>query len=125
MANSLEVRSPLLDHRVIEFAASIPANLKIRGREQKYILKKVFGRLLPGDILDRPKHGFTVPLDHWFRNEIKLLSEEVFGASTGLRDHIDVNAVRRIWEQHQSGSYNWGTLLWSILMLGLWYENAT
>lgn len=125
MANSLEVRSPLLDHRVIEFAASIPADLKIRNREQKYILKKVFGRLLPGDVLDRPKHGFTVPIDHWFRNEMKLLSEEVFWTSTQLQDYINVNAVRTIWEQHQSGSYNWGTPLWSILMLGLWFEDQT
>jgi len=71
MANSLEVRCPLLDYRLVEFAARIPPNLRLKGYKSKYILKEVVKNKLPGETLKRKKMGFSVPLDHWFRSELR------------------------------------------------------
>lgn len=124
MANSLEVRAPLLDYRVVEFAASLPSRLKIRRGNKKYLLKKVFGRVLPGEIFRRPKHGFTAPLDRWFRNELILLAEEAFFFTPEIRELLNVEYIRRLWNEHRSGQTNRGLLLWSILMFALWYRDV-
>jgi asparagine synthase (glutamine-hydrolysing) len=120
MANSLEVRAPLLDYRILEFAASLPSSWKIKGIEKKYILKKAFAKVLPKRILHRKKHGFTVPLDHWFRNGLRDLGSAVLFNDERLGQYFSSAFIRRIWELHQSRKANYGILLWTLLSFGLW-----
>lgn len=122
MAHSLEVRAPLLDYRVMEFAASLPSRLKIKGREKKYILKKTFRGILPDSVLDRRKHGFTVPLDSWFRNELKGMAGDCFFADASSCQFFSPVGIRQIWNEHQSCRVSHGTLLWSLLMFALWQK---
>ena len=120
MANSLEVRAPFLDYRIIEFAASLPSDWKIKGENKKIILKKAFSRLLPAGVLSRAKHGFTVPLDLWFRGDLKPLAEEILFKQNALAEYLSISTVQRLWQEHQNKSRDHGTILWSLLMLGLW-----
>ena len=126
MANSLEMRSPLLDHELMEFAARLPADMKIRRLETKHILKKVFGRFLPPGMLQRPKMGFGVPLDRWFRGELKdkaydlILSERAIG-----RGYFREEQVRRILDEHVQGKWNWQYQIYNLLMLELWHRRFT
>jgi asparagine synthase (glutamine-hydrolysing) len=120
MAHALEVRAPFLDHRIIQFAASLPSDWKIKGNSKKVILRKAFARLLPKKILNRPKHGFTVPLDTWFRGELKGLAEDCLLRQPALGEFLELTAVERVWQQHQEKKADHGTLLWSLLMLALW-----
>jgi asparagine synthase (glutamine-hydrolysing) len=122
MAHSLEVRAPFLDYRVIEFAATLPSNWKISGRDKKIILRDTFSRLLPKSVLNRPKQGFTVPLAAWFRSELKPLAEENLLRQPALAEYLNRDEVQRIWQEHQSSRSDHGTLLWSLLMLALWHR---
>ncbi|MFZ0943707.1 MAG: asparagine synthase (glutamine-hydrolyzing) [Syntrophobacteraceae bacterium] len=123
MANSLEVRAPILDHNVIEFAARIPYQLKYKGKEKKYILKRSLRKILPEEILYRSKMGFSVPLASWFRSEIRdLAAHHLFSPDAGLYHFFNRSAVEEIWNQHQSEARNHGTMLWSLLMFELWYQ---
>ncbi|RQW01382.1 asparagine synthase (glutamine-hydrolyzing) [candidate division KSB1 bacterium] len=123
MANSLEVRAPMLDHKFMEFAATIPSHFKLRGREKKYILKKALTPYLPHDILYRKKQGFEVPLDRWFRNELKtLVQETVLSPKAIQRGLFNPEYLTRMWQQHQSGQRNFGTNFWTLLMFELWYR---
>lgn len=123
MANSLEVRAPFLDHNVIEFAASVPYDLKYKNSEKKYILKRSLENILPGEILYRKKMGFSVPLASWFRSEIKDLAGRcLLSPDAGLYHFFNRNAVEDVWNQHQARSKNHGTVLWSLLMFELWYQ---
>ncbi|WP_406812881.1 asparagine synthase (glutamine-hydrolyzing) [Marinobacter daqiaonensis] len=122
MANSLETRAPLLDYRVVEYAASIPSALKMKGREKKFILKDTFSRLLPDDVLYRKKMGFSVPLAEWLRNELFDTAESVFNDDEGGLSHcFDMNAVRDLWQQHQGGNSQYTQELWSMLAFELWW----
>ncbi len=120
MANSLEVRAPFLDYRIIEFAASLPSDWKIKGENKKIILRKAFGRLLPAGVLNRAKHGFTVPLEKWFRGELKPLAAECLLSQPVLAEFISLPTLQRLWQEHQSQRFDHGTILWNLLMLGLW-----
>jgi len=122
MAHSLEVRAPFLDYRIVEFAATLPSRWKIRDREKKIILRHAFSRLLPPEILNRRKHGFTVPLDRWFRYDLREFSENRFFRGDAAVHYFNLATLRRIWDEHQSGRVDHGTLLWSILSLLLWHE---
>jgi asparagine synthase (glutamine-hydrolysing) len=122
MAHSLEVRAPLLDHRIVEFAASLPSSWKISGRVNKQILKQAFSSYLPDLILNRRKHGFTVPLDHWFRNDLRTLGEEHLLRYAPLAAYFDPERVGELWQEHQQGRNNHGTLLWSLLSFSLWHR---
>jgi len=127
MANSLETRAPLLDYRVVEYAANIPSALKLNGREKKYILKHAFEKLLPKDVLYRKKMGFSVPLANWLRNELFELADDVFGKKeSGLAQCFDMNKVRELWLNHQRGQDQHTQELWSMIAFELWwrtYEN--
>lgn len=123
MANSLEVRAPILDKEIIELAATLPSNLKFRDKEKKYALKETFKPLLSDDILYRKKMGFSVPLAQWLREELKQLAQtHLVDNCKGLgkvfkRDQIDL-----LWQQHQSNSHDHSTVLWSMLMFELWWK---
>ena len=120
MAVSLEVRAPLLDHRLTEMAARIPSSLKLRGREGKYIFKKAMEPTLSRDILYRSKQGFAVPLAHWFRNELKEMAHEtIFGVKDGI---LVPQYLQRIWTEHQRGVFDRSAHLWAVLMFRKWQK---
>ena len=121
MAVSLELRAPILDHCFMELVAAIPSDLKLRGQTGKYIFKKAMEPLLPSDILYRPKQGFAVPLDQWFRHELKDLGYELIVA--GNHDSIlDTKYLKKIWNQHQSGTFDRSAYLWAVLMFRKWQQ---
>jgi asparagine synthase (glutamine-hydrolysing) len=123
MSHGLEARSPLLDHEVMEFAATMPFDLKLRGRIKKYILKEALHDLLPAAILARPKMGFGVPIDHWLRHEVREYAAEVLlGARARGRGYFRMDAVGRLFDEHVAGRANWHYLLWNLLMLELWHR---
>jgi asparagine synthase (glutamine-hydrolysing) len=123
MAHGLEGRSPMLDHEFMEFAASLPADFKLRGATTKYILKKAIRQLVPADIIDRPKKGFGVPLDHWFRNELREMSGDVLLSSRAQqRGYFKPGAVRRMLEEHWNRTAEWHNHLWTLLMLESWHR---
>ncbi len=124
MANSLEVRSPLLDHKIIEYAAKIPSALKMKGSQKKHILKQTFGEILPEDVLTRPKRGFVAPIDQWFRNELKPMAETSLLHSEHMNDFFNLTEVSNVWEQHQHGKADQGVLLWTLFMFSLWLEQT-
>jgi asparagine synthase (glutamine-hydrolysing) len=120
MAVSLELRAPILDHKFMEMIARIPPHMKLRGATGKYIFKKALEPILPRDILYRPKQGFAVPLDEWFRRDLKDVAYE---AITGPQDGIlQPEYLLRIWKQHQSGRFDRSAYLWSVLMFKKWQE---
>jgi asparagine synthase (glutamine-hydrolysing) len=123
MANSLEARSPFLDHHVIEFAASLPESLKLRGRTTKYLLKKVLRKLLPAENLERRKQGFGVPIGHWFRGAMQPFLRETLLSEKHLRRNLfRPEAVRRLVEEHTTGARDHSHRLWTLLMLELWFN---
>src|SRR5215213_4592437 len=123
MANSLEARSPFLDHKVIEFAASLPENLKLRGLTTKYILRKTLQKLLPSENLKRGKMGFGVPIGHWFRGQMQpFLREQLLSARAAGRGLFRPEAVRRMVDLHTRGERDYPHQLWTLLMLELWFQ---
>jgi asparagine synthase (glutamine-hydrolysing) len=119
MAHSLEVRAPLLDHKLMELAATMPSSVKLRGMNGKYIFKKAVRKLLPQSVLRRKKMGFAVPLSQWFRNDLKEFAHSVLFTASG--DTLLTGAtIKRVWEEHQSGLRNRSTELWALLMFRLW-----
>jgi len=123
MANSLETRAPLLDYRVVEYAAQIPAALKLHGKEKKYVLKKAFERMLPEDILYRKKMGFSVPLAEWLRGEIRPLADGIFHSNQGgLADLFNMTKVRDLWRLHLTGDNRYTQELWSMIVFELWWR---
>lgn len=120
MAVSLEVRAPMLDHKFMECVASIPSNLKLHSGVGKYILKKALEPILPHNILYRPKQGFAVPLDSWFRGELKDMAYNIVVETKD--DLLDQNFLRKIWDQHQKNYYDRSALLWSVLMFRKWRQ---
>ncbi len=124
MANSLEVRAPILDYNVVEYAATIPSYLKYKNGEKKYILKRSFHEILPDDILYRKKMGFSVPLADWFRNEIKeLAASKLFMPSNGLSNFFNIEEVKNVWYEHQEQKRDYSSPLWSLLIFELWWQN--
>jgi asparagine synthase (glutamine-hydrolysing) len=124
MAHGLEVRSPLLDHELVEFAASLPVEWKLRGNVQKYILREAFRDDLPSGIVDRRKMGFGVPIDHWLRNELRSTAYEILLDRRAIdRGYFRAAAVRRLLDEHSSGRANHQFVLWALLMLELWHVN--
>jgi len=121
MAVSLEARVPLLDHKLVEFAATLPQNLKVKGLVRKYLLKKVSRRWLSPEIIDRKKQGFPMPSSLWFRKEARSFVRDVLSPST-LRNRglFDFNFVEKLIEQHENGFADHGALLWGLMSVELW-----
>jgi len=121
MAHSLEVRVPLLDHEVMEYAARIPAQYKLHSGEGKRIFKSALRNLLPPEILDRKKMGFSIPLARWLREELKPLFEErIFVKDAFIANLFDATAVQRWWVHHQQGFRDYAPQLWALLVLESW-----
>lgn len=117
MAHGLEVREPLLDHKLIEWASSLPSHMKLRRGESKYLLKKSLEHRLPRTILYRPKQGFSVPIAGWFRNELRNeLRSALLGSVMADCGIFNERTVRRLVDEHQSGIGDHSAALWSLLM---------
>ncbi len=123
MAHSLEVRSPILDHKLMEFVGKLPSSLKLNGRESKYIFKKMNEDQLPGEILYRRKQGFCVPLAAWLRGELKEFAwETLFSSSSRLGNYFNVAYVKDLWRRHQGGRQDYSAPLWGLMMFELWHR---
>ncbi|WP_422012285.1 asparagine synthase (glutamine-hydrolyzing) [Roseateles sp.] len=127
MAHSLETRVPLLDHRIVEFALRVPMHQKLRqgplGVESKWLLRQVLYRYVPREMIERPKQGFSIPLDQWLRGPLRDWAEHLLDESR-LRQQglLDATTVQRTWREHLSGRRNWQYQLWDVLMLQSWLE---
>ena len=125
MAHSLEVREPLMDHELVEWLATLPSSLKIRGQEGKYLLKKAMEPLLPHDVLYRPKMGFAVPLARWFRGPLKQrVRDAVLGPRLADTGWFNPAYLKHLVEAHQSGVRDYSAPLWTLLMFEAFLRNV-
>lgn len=123
MAHSLEVRVPLLDHRLVEFALSLPMSDKQRGASGKHMLKEIAHRHIPKFILDRPKMGFGIPLNEWLRGPLKDWASALLDPARIKADgYLNADLVATTWQQHLSGEQQWHYLLWDVLMFNAWLD---
>jgi asparagine synthase (glutamine-hydrolysing) len=121
MANSLEARSPLLDHQLVEFVAKLPSERKIEGKTTKVLLRAIAKRLMPAEHVDRPKMGFAAPIGDWFRGPLgDRFAEVVLAPDAATRDHMDQSAARELLTAHRSHRADNDNQLWSLLMFELW-----
>ncbi|RAL20709.1 asparagine synthase (glutamine-hydrolyzing) [Lujinxingia litoralis] len=123
MGVSLEARVPLLDHRLVAFAWRLPLSMKVRGRQGKYILRRVLDRYVPRVLVERPKMGFGVPLDAWLRAELRPWAEALLSRERLEREgFLEVAPVQALWREHLSGRRSRAYELWNILMFQAWLE---
>jgi asparagine synthase (glutamine-hydrolysing) len=123
MAVSLEARVPLLDHKLVEFAATVPVGMKLRGGRTKHLLRRFLEGRVPHDIQARPKHGFEAPTGEWLRGPLAPMAADLLLGPTGRsRGIFSASAVARLWSEHQSGRRDHRHRLWSLLMLELWFR---
>jgi asparagine synthase (glutamine-hydrolysing) len=121
MANSLEARAPLLDHKVVEFAASLPSDRKIHRGVTKVILRTAAKTLLPANLIDRPKMGFGIPLHEWFRGSLgDVFADLVLAHDSAIRDHMDQRVAATLLHEHRTGPLTHGYRLWELLMFEQW-----
>lgn len=123
MANSLEVRSPLLDYRLVEFVATVPSDLMIRRGKGKYIFKKIVSGLLPQEVIHRSKEGFSIPMKNWLRNELKPLLLDILNEDTIKRQgYFRWDTINHMIQEHLEGEENHSHRLWSLLLFQLWHK---
>lgn len=123
MASGLELRSPFLDYKLIEFAATIPSNLKLRGNRQKYILRKAFAHELPPPILSRAKAGFSLPIATWLRRELRdMVHDLLLKPNTVVADVVRREVIAQMLAEHIARKRNWHNQLWRLLVLESWFE---
>jgi asparagine synthase (glutamine-hydrolysing) len=123
MAVSLESRVPMLDHRIVEFAARLPMSILRREGVAKWPLRQVLYRYVPKELIDRPKMGFGVPLDSWLRGPLREWGEALINDCGSSGDGLfNAQEVRTAWQEHQSGVRNWQYQLWDVLMFQAWYS---
>lgn len=124
MAVSLEARVPILDHRVVEFAWRLPLQFKIRDGISKWALRQVLYQYVPAELIERPKMGFTLPIDSWLRGPLREWAEDLLSPEA-LQRHsfFNVAAIREKWTEHLSGARNWQPLLWDVLIFQDWFAH--
>jgi asparagine synthase (glutamine-hydrolysing) len=124
MAHSLEVRQPLLDYRLVEWAASLPSHLKLRGRKGKRLLMDTYKHLLPKEIWHRPKMGFGVPIAKWFRTSLRDRTyDALLGQDAKCHEYFRREAIASLVDEHMTGRGNQAYRLWNLLFLEQWLRN--
>ena len=124
MSSSLETRVPFLDHRIVEFAASLPLSMKIHDGEGKWVLRRVLERYVPRNLTERPKTGFGMPLNEWLRGSLRDWADDLLSEQRLREDDLfDVAVIRDAWKKHLSGKYNLQYQLWSVLMFQAWNQS--
>ncbi|MGL1862830.1 MAG: asparagine synthase (glutamine-hydrolyzing) [Pseudodesulfovibrio sp.] len=125
MALGLEARVPLLDHRVVEFAATLPTSMKVKGGKGKRILHNLLCKYVPQELVDRPKMGFGVPVDQWLAGELRDWCEDLLDYSTiKSQGYLNADEVSFMWKEYLSGKTNWCHLLWDVLMFQAWLRET-
>jgi asparagine synthase (glutamine-hydrolysing) len=123
MANSLEVRSPLLDHPVVEYMATLPVAFKLRGGISKYVLRKVAERLLPHAVLTKRKQGFALPADRWFRGDLRQAAAEILlDHQTLSRGYFRKETITRMLKHHAAGHRDYSAWIWCLVVLETWFR---
>lgn len=123
MSVSLETRAPFLNHNVVEFAWHVPLSMKIKDKQGKWLIRQLLYKYVPREVIDRPKHGFGVPIGHWLRGSLKGWAEELLDERRLQMDGFFQPAlIRKKWEEHLTGKSNWHHHLWDILMFQSWLE---
>jgi asparagine synthase (glutamine-hydrolysing) len=124
MAFGLELRSPFLDHRVVEFAAAVPATLKVRGGNGKWILRRAYRGRIPEGVLRARKAGFGMPIDHWFRGGLHAMAHDLLlGADARSRLYLNRDAVAAVLKIHHAGQRNYDEMIWTLLVLEFWLRS--
>jgi asparagine synthase (glutamine-hydrolysing) len=121
MGVGLEGRAPLLDHRVIEFAWTLPMSLRVQAGQGKWILRQVLDRYVPRALIERPKMGFGVPIASWLRGPLREWAEELLDErKLEAEGYLEAAIVRQRWAEHLSGKVDWQAFLWAVLMFESW-----
>jgi asparagine synthase (glutamine-hydrolysing) len=121
MAVSVEGRVPFLDNELVGFADALPSSAKVRRGTSKALLKRAARGVLPDEVIDRPKHGFGVPISEWLRGDLAAAGRELLRSLTA-RNLLEVEAVPALWERHQRGEAELGPAIWGLMMLELWHR---
>ena len=125
MAHSLEVREPLMDHPLVEWAATLPSSYKMHNGTGKHFMKKALESRLPHDVLYRPKMGFSVPLARWFRGPLRQrVRKALLDGAIAESGYLDLSVMRRLVEEHESGHHDHSTPLWTLMMFDAFLRNA-
>jgi asparagine synthase (glutamine-hydrolysing) len=123
MAHSLEVRVPLLDQRLVEFMAQLPGTMKMRGLTLKFLLKRLARRILPREVLSRPKAGFTIPVAGWIRTDLRDMVHDCLSRERVVAQGLfDAGAIEALLRDHWRGERNHSHNIWNLLMFSLWYD---
>jgi asparagine synthase (glutamine-hydrolysing) len=122
MAHGLEVRAPLVDHVLMERVAALPGRWKLNGKSGKWLLRRAVSDLVPAAVQQRPKKGFELPIDHWFRGPLRSLARDLLTDPTARRRGLfDPRGITRLLEAHEGGARH-GERLWNLVVLELWYR---
>ncbi len=123
MANGLELRVPFLDHKLVEYAAALPANLKLKGTTGKYLLREAMKNVLPKRIINRSKKGFPVPTESWLRSDLKdFVHDTLLASDAACRGYMDSRVIERIVSEHEQGTENRRQEIWTLLVFELWHR---